>query len=561
MMRHRAKVAAYLVLILLLSVFAVAQAQEATPEITPEATQEASPSPEATQEPSSEATEEPATQTPPTTTPGAATHVVQRGENLYRIALRYGTTISALAQANGIVNPSLIFVGQVLTIPGTGPAPVQTPTPAPSPSPTSPVETTYIVVPGDTLFRVAVRFRTTIAALLAVNNIPNPNIIYVGQRLNIPGAPSATPEPQPTEAPEVSADFAYGVQVFALGQDANTLAAQVSQLGVSWVKVEINWKDLEPAQGEINFGLLDPVVAAFESRGLNILFTVSSAPAWARSSVDEDGPPDNFDTFGTFVGALAERYAGRVAAYEIWNEPNLRREWNSNVYPIRADHYVNLLGEAYAAIKAADADAAVISAGLAPTGFNDGVNAINDRVFLQDMYSNGLVNVADAVGAHPLGWANPPESTCCTAPEGVLTHFNDRSFYFLDTLSDYRQIMLRNNDGGSAIWVTKFGWGTSEDTDPPGQSNIFLTYTSLAEQSAYNVGGFTTGAGLGYVGPMFLYNLNGCLSQADGFETCYYSLIGPDGSARPAFSAVQNLDKGDAGGESAMPETTPESAG
>lgn len=562
MMRHRVKVATLLVFILLFGLLASAQAQEATPEVTPEVTQEASPVPEVTQEPSPEATEEPATQAPPTAAPTGTTHVVQPGENLYRISLRYGTSISALAQANGIVNPSLIFVGQSLTIPGTAPAPVVTATPPPVPSPTPTVESVYTVIPGDTLIRIAIRFRTTTAALLGANNIPNPNIIFVGQRLNIPGiAAPATPEPQPPTTPMGDAGFDYGVQVFAIGQDANTLAAQVSQLGVSWVKVEVNWKDLEPAQGAINFDLLDPVVAALEANDLQILFTVSSAPAWARSSVDEDGPPDNFDTFGTFVGALAQRYAGRVAAYEIWNEPNLRREWNSNIYPIRADHYVNLLSKAYAAIKSADADAKVISAGLAPTGFNDGVNAINDRVFLQDMYSNKVFDFSDAVGAHPGGWANPPQSTCCTAAEGVLTHFNDRSFYFLDTLNDYRQIMLRNSAGNTPIWVTKFGWGTSADTDAPGQANVFLTYTSLTEQATFDASAFEVAADLGFVGPMFLYNLNGCLSQADGFETCYYSLIGPDGTARPAFAAVQNLEKSSTSDEANTPEATPEATG
>ena len=49
---------------------------------------------------------------------------------------------------------------------------------------------------------------------------------------------------------------------------------------------------------------------------------------------------------------------------------------------------------------------------------------------------------------------------------------------------------------------------------------------------------------LGYVGPMFVFNLNGCQAPGnDGPSSCYYSLLGPDGSPRPIFAALQNLDK------------------
>ena len=69
---------------------------------------------------------------------GGTTHVVLPGENLYRIAIRYGTTVSKLAEANGIVNPNLILVGQVLVIPGEGTTPVPTTPTTPGPTPTPP---------------------------------------------------------------------------------------------------------------------------------------------------------------------------------------------------------------------------------------------------------------------------------------------------------------------------------------------------------------------------------------------------------------------------------------
>jgi LysM repeat protein len=124
------------------------------------------------------ATPVPTTPTPVPTSPptGQTTHVVQRGENLFRIALRYGTTVEAIASANGIANPSRIYVGQVLTIPSPGTQPSSPPTGA----------TTYVVQPGDNLFRIALRYNMNYLYLAQYNGIANPSSIYVGQVLRIP---------------------------------------------------------------------------------------------------------------------------------------------------------------------------------------------------------------------------------------------------------------------------------------------------------------------------------------------------------------------------------------
>jgi LysM repeat protein len=107
---------------------------------------------------------------------GQTTHVIQRGENLFRIALRYGTTVDAIASANGIANPALVYVGQKLTIPSSGAQPS-------SPSASA---TTYIVQAGDNLFRIALRYNMSYLYLAQYNNIANPSSIYVGQVLHIP---------------------------------------------------------------------------------------------------------------------------------------------------------------------------------------------------------------------------------------------------------------------------------------------------------------------------------------------------------------------------------------
>ena len=127
------------------------------------------------------ATPEAAATPAPTTTPGK--HVVQAGENLFRIALRYGTTVEAIAKANGITNAALIYVGQTLTIPGGAPGGGTPPAP---PAPGTGGEKVHIVQPGENLFRIALKYNYSQYYLAKYNGISNPALIYVGQEIRIP---------------------------------------------------------------------------------------------------------------------------------------------------------------------------------------------------------------------------------------------------------------------------------------------------------------------------------------------------------------------------------------
>ena len=126
--------------------------------------------------------------TTPTATPlvtrqptptGPRTHVVQAGENLFRIALRYGMSVETLAQVNGITNPSLIYVGQQLKIPGTSTEPPSPPAPGGG-------GTVHIVKPGENLFRIALKYNYNHRYLAQYNGISNPNFLSVGQKIIIP---------------------------------------------------------------------------------------------------------------------------------------------------------------------------------------------------------------------------------------------------------------------------------------------------------------------------------------------------------------------------------------
>ena len=257
--------------------------------------------------------------TPTATEFATTTYVVRSGDTLARIATRFNTTVAVLSRLNGITNANLIYVGQTLQVPASS-TPTATLSPIPpdlTPTATIIAGETYIVQLGDTLFKIAVRFNTTVTTLMALNNLDNPNFIYVGQRLILPassgGTPVSTPATPTATAAVTSAatsaattvptvvvptptietaledpGFAYGVSAFLPGQDANALAQQITTLGMAWVRVDAHWGEIEITQGQPDYTALDQAVEVFDAAGLNILLTVSTAPDWARTRLEEE---------------------------------------------------------------------------------------------------------------------------------------------------------------------------------------------------------------------------------------------------------------------------------
>jgi LysM repeat protein len=137
----------------------------------------------------------PAAAASPLLAPQQIAHRVQPGDNLYRLARRYGTTVNAIVAANGLTNPNAIYVGQRLVIPGA----------SSSSSTGSPAATTtgsyYVVQRGDTLSGIAWRHGVTTWALVTANGLASPNMIYAGQRLTIPGTAVST-SPPAAQAPD-----------------------------------------------------------------------------------------------------------------------------------------------------------------------------------------------------------------------------------------------------------------------------------------------------------------------------------------------------------------------
>ncbi|KGF72742.1 hypothetical protein DO97_05225 [Neosynechococcus sphagnicola sy1] len=145
----------------------------------------------------------------PSTATGTVLHQVNRGETLKAIALNYGVSVAALAEANRISDPNLIFVNQTLKIPqvATNPASVppavamvpQLPVPRPAPSELAPTTITpvedrnsgieiYRVSVGDTLEAIAQRYGVSATELIRLNSLENPNLLHANQLLQVPKA-------------------------------------------------------------------------------------------------------------------------------------------------------------------------------------------------------------------------------------------------------------------------------------------------------------------------------------------------------------------------------------
>lgn len=173
------------------------------------------------------------------TDPGQpVTHVVQPGDNLYRIALRYGTTTTAIAQANNITNAERIYVGQRLTIPGlTVPdssSEVVNPLIAGTP-------VIHTVQPGENLTLIAQKYNVSVEQIMRANGITNANRLERGQRLqvwvtepdtaDIPGGDLPLAEQPPTAQPASAPLHQHTVR------SGETLGTIARRYGVPWYDI------------------------------------------------------------------------------------------------------------------------------------------------------------------------------------------------------------------------------------------------------------------------------------------------------------------------------------
>lgn len=232
---------------------------------------------------------------------GAATVVVQPGQTLSGLASAYGTTPGALAAANGIANPNMIFAGSRLLVPTAGA--------------TAPPATTGTVAvrAGDTLWGLARRLGTTVAALAAANGIADPNDVIAGTVLRVPGgspAMSLASADLPLPAAPVSsglpaqlrADPARIALLPVFNQWASEFGVPSSLLeAMCWW--ESGWqRTVVSPTGAVGIGQLEPATTAFVQ---TVLLHDHGLDPWVTS--------DNIEMSAAFLGYLLQRTGGNEA--------------------------------------------------------------------------------------------------------------------------------------------------------------------------------------------------------------------------------------------------------
>jgi polysaccharide biosynthesis protein PslG len=373
--------------------------------------------------------------------------------------------------------------------------------------------------------------------------------------------PAATPTATPTTTPTPTPAYPVyngppldrrdiGLQIHLHREDLGEIMDHLQALGVGWVKVQVSWKLHQPAPDRLDdflFAELDGLVETAVAQNIAVLLSVAKAPEWSRPTTEFDGPPTDYAHYRAFMELLARRYQGRVAAYELWNEANLQREWYGS--PLSAADFVRLMQAGADGVRAADSAAILISGAPATTGINDGLIAIDDRLYLRQMFAAGLADVVDAIGVHPYGWANPPDSRAGDGTSPAPSHNNHPSFFFADTLADYQTI--RDEFGAAQpLWVTEFGWGSFEGfTDAAGQPAAppagaeFMAYVNQWQQAEYILRAYELAHAWPEVGPLILWNLNFGPLLGEQFSESGYSLLDQAGQPRPAYHSLQNAPK------------------
>lgn len=336
----------------------------------------------------------------------------------------------------------------------------------------------------------------------------------------------------------------YAAQVFLWGSGTSDADLKLAaNAGLRWVKQSFEWRYIEPhVKGKLDWGEPDRLVNAASGAGLKMIARVDNQPIWARADklFPDSAPPDKLSDYTDFLGAVATRYKGRIQAYEIWNEPNLAREWGNQ--PPDPKAYIKMLRESYKVIKAADPDAIVISAGLAPTTAS-GAIAMPDVEFLKQMYQAGLKGNVDMVGVHAAGYKAPPElSPDEIAKDPTLNHGEGAAgrIYGFRHVEDLRKVMVDNGDSAHRMAVLEMGW--TADTRP---SSLYKWHSVTEQEKAdYLVRAFQFAqkSWSPWIGVMSVIYISSPTWTTED-EQYYWGITNPDGSVRPAYDALRQMAK------------------
>ncbi len=358
---------------------------------------------------------------------------------------------------------------------------------------------------------------------------------------------------QPAESmPE---PFIYGsnAQLYYVDRDRTLTLAKIAfesnnfTGGPTWIRQQVPWQDHMNCNGQIAWGELDNVVAAAAAKNVKLMFSVVRAPGCFTANGGHGMPTrQHFGRFAQFLGAIAERYRGRVHAIEIWNEQNYAIENAGTVAD--PSFYVDLLAVGYDAIKAVDPNIIVVSGSPTATETNKRDVAFSDLNYFRAMFRDPRFrNKMDVVGVHPNNALNPPDAL----PEpgrpqrGLCDGWRNNMEFYFRRLEQVREIMVQEGLGDRQMWITEFGWATQNTT--PGYE--YGNCVSMEQQAQYTRRAIELARynWAPWVGGVFVWNLNFAVTWGQAgnplHEQAAYGILNPDWSPRPVFSAIQDMPK------------------
>lgn len=371
-------------------------------------------------------------------------------------------------------------------------------------------------------------------------------------------APTAAPTAesvQPTTAPAATGPLKtpyleFGVVSHLFYTDRERTLQLVNNAGFDWVRQQVVWRDIEdPDKGIFGWEELDAIVNTVNTYNRKLLVNIVRSPTRYNPT---NGIPNDPKALGNFVELMAKRYGDKIAAYEIWNEPNLAVENGGRIEPKDVGNYVEVLMEAYTRIKAVSPNAFVLAAASSSTGVTDPAIALSDEDFYRAMYTyrDGIVkDFFDVQAVHPGGSNNPPDTlwpdnpgpgTGCPAGKCWQTH---PTFYFRHVENVHRW-MDELGMSDHQVWITEFGWATQNNTP----NYEFGNDVTMEQQSAYITDAIRRAyEQYPWVGNMFLWNINFAVlwGQANPpnalHEQASFGILNPDWSPRPSYLAIQGL--------------------
>ncbi len=315
--------------------------------------------------------------------------------------------------------------------------------------------------------------------------------------------------------------------------DLNQYVVSLQDLGVKWVRWDIEWGLVQPNNSTtFDWTAVDRVANTLKSHNLNSLGIILAVPQWARqsacSTIWECSPSDP-QTYGTFAGQVAARYKDSITNFEIWNEPN------TNWLPApNATQYGNVLHAAYTAIKNGNPSAKVVGGSLSPAS-DDGTN-IAPLTFLQSLYSSNNNQYFDYLGVHPSSFPMSPNYVA--------------SWNAWQQMYTAHQYMIDHGDSAKKVWITEYcsptkGTGLSFEVNQSGTYNWGTDYMSEAAQSQLMTSAIDSYVqNSSWIGNFFYYSLidkGTVLSDQENF----YGLIRFDGTKKPSYDVFKSAVKQD----------------